>query len=757
MENLTGYSSFNDGQYPIIQNILERKDTIWLLPTWWGKSLCFHMACLLQPASNFVVCPIKSLMYDQVQELKWFWIDKIASITSDLKQKEKEFVQINFSKLKYLMVFISPERFQTKKFREYISNIKNIAYAVIDEMHCLSEWGHDFRTSYLCLAKTIRNYCPWVNFLWLTATASANVLKDIKNELSIVDDESVKTLTEFNRPELEFIVVDDLWDKYKSLVEEYNKIEEKEDVAWIIFTPYVNWDKGCYGLANKLLKKLEIDVRWYSWSCPQNKIYNWDKRYKEPIMDSELFDKYKKEVQEDFKNNKFSLLTATKAFGMWINKKNIAYTFHYWIPTSMEALYQEWWRAWRDKKRFTKNSRASCFVLLWKEKDYEELDLVFSPEVRYENIVYEVDNKFKKKDWKDVFVQLFLWKNWLSSIDDETKNILDMYKILQENWNDEQIIEGKNIDQSEENSNSDVEKTLYRLMLLWVVEDYTISPWIWKSKFEVIYNNIDEEKIKENLESYILKYDSLWINNSRYKEILEKDIPIIEKYIRILLQWSYDHHAYSRRQSLKNLYLDCIRVTNWEISNEDFKKNLESYFRFDNDTYIIQDIADNVDKNIDKRISVFYKTKDISLDDWTIIKERTDEFIWEAWLNSLKSMLGRFLESYQSNMWLNLISWILRLFLNEYEDLDGRKRLENALEQLSQESETIQKEIINQIIDLAVRLDDENKNKLTETLINKLQLSKDMILTIHEKLKDKNTLLAYLIEANKKLLSIKKI
>jgi len=728
LRNIFGYDDFNEWQFPIIQNILSGKDTIWLLPTGWGKSLCFHLACLLQPAISFVVCPIKSLMYDQEQELKWFWINRIACITSDFTAIEKNLIQQKFSREKYFFVFISPERFQTQSFRKYLSELKNIAYAVIDEIHCLSEWWHDFRTSYLCLARTIKNHCKWARFLWLTATASSNVLKDIQNELWIIDKSNVKTLTEFHRPELDFIVLDDIWEKHTKVIEILSKIKNEWDSAGIIFTPNVNWKKWCYSLANQLANQLNTDVRRYSGECPND----WYPAY-EPIMWTDEFSKYKNWVQDDFKKNNFSLLTATKAFGMWVNKKNIAYTIHYGIPTSMEALYQEWWRAGRDKKRFTENHTAECFVLLGRESSQESIEKVFNASTTYEEISKEVDSV--GKNGKDIFTQLFLRKQWLDWINNTTERILKIYSILKGNDTKEQTIT---------TIGSDTEKLLYRLMILWIINDYTMSPGSWWKKFEIIFNDISNDIIKSNLEKYINKYENDGfkkytnvINNNEYSEL--------EKYIRILLQWSYDHHAYSRRQSLKNLYENCLNVIwKWSehISNQEFKKRLEAYFKFDDDTYIMQDIADNVEKNILKRIDVFYQRKDKKIDTNTIIDKQGQE--------NLKSNLSRLLESYQSNVWLNLISGILRLFLNQYADSDGQNRFENALEQLKKKNKETQEIILKQILDIWIHLDDNQKNLLVESL---LRFYWEKIIDIYNELHDNFSLNTYLTISNNRLLS----
>ena len=272
LQNIFGKKSFRDGQFPILENALNRRDTIGLLPTGGGKSLCYQLPCLLQPAINFVVCPIKSLMYDQKENLEKNYIARTNWITSDLETDEKSKVAEEFEQGKYLFVWISPERFQTLNFRNKIAAINknfSIAYAVIDEVHCLSEWGHSFRLSYLNLAKTIDKLSPkdangegTIKFLGLTATASVNVLKDIKVEFSrqksSLEDSNIKTLSDYSRKELYFEVINGKnarkEDELSKLLDKLNKeeafLDDKDEKSGLIFTHNVNGSKGCYPLCN---------------------------------------------------------------------------------------------------------------------------------------------------------------------------------------------------------------------------------------------------------------------------------------------------------------------------------------------------------------------------------------------------------------------------------------------------------------------------------------------------------------------------
>lgn len=255
LDNIFDKPSFREGQFPIISNALNQKDTIGLLPTGGGKSLCYQLPCLLQPSINFVVCPIKSLMYDQNDNLVKTLVTNVSFITSDLEAEEKREIERNFEQGRYLFVWISPEKFQIPSFRDKISAIVanfSIAYAVVDEVHCLSEWGHDFRTSYLNLAKTIDKLSPKqengegkIKFIGLTATASVNVLKDIKIEFARqkqrLEDENIKSLLDYSRKELRFEVINDKGnkiDKLKKLITELKDTEsfiETTDKAGLIF------------------------------------------------------------------------------------------------------------------------------------------------------------------------------------------------------------------------------------------------------------------------------------------------------------------------------------------------------------------------------------------------------------------------------------------------------------------------------------------------------------------------------------------
>lgn len=733
LKNIFGKDNFREGQFPIIAGVLNREDTIGLLPTGGGKSLCYQLPCLLQPSIHFVVCPIKSLMYDQHDNMKDAFISNTGFITSDLDATEKTKVQRDFADGKYLFVWISPERFQIKKFREYISEVNAkapIAYAVIDEVHCLSEWGHDFRTSYLNLSKTIQRFCPSAKFVGLTATASVNVLKDIKVEFARngrqLQDENIKSLLDYSREELEFEVIRDGNNKYKTIkgLIEKEGIAHQTGKAALVFTPHVNGPYGCYEVSNRLKGMVNGKANFYSGQVPMIKERDEQGKLtgrKLPVMKEKDFNEYKKQVQLDFKKDKYTLLAATKAFGMGIDKQNIHYTFHYGIPSSVEALYQEAGRAGRWDKRVEsmKDVKAKCYVLYTPETtDPENVERLFEVDTTFAEI--KEINEEVKWEGKDIFRQIFLFLQGQQDIVEEVKVIqllLDNYfkpssrqliyynTIIQE-------LRGIGFSGAKDRLVQLAQKGIYRLSLLGIVRDWTTD---FVTHYEVEFVSTDESHIKKSLLGFLSKYQP---DIDLEKELEAINRPsVTEKCIWHLLQWTFNNIAYSRKQTLKTLSDWCNDFS--EIGNEAFKERIDNYFRFTDTTFIFQHIAENP-KAYSKWFEVFYFTErdENNEDVKTFIPAIEDGDRRLSELGRLRDGLSRFLESYKNSMGLNVVSGMIRLFLNDYEDTDGRKRLEGGLESIIETfDKNEQQHILEKLTDLGKYLDDDGKEKLCMSIV----------------------------------------
>ena len=715
LDNIFDKPTFREGQFPIISNALNRKDTIGLLPTGGGKSLCYQLPCLLQPSVNFVVCPIKSLMYDQNENLQNMLVTNVSFITSDLDADERRQIETNFEQGRYLFVWISPEKFQIPSFREKISSIIanfSIAYAVVDEVHCLSEWGHDFRTSYLNLAKTIDKLSPKdengegkIKFIGLTATASVNVLKDIKIEFSRrkqrLEDENIKSLLDYSRKELQFEVIDDKGNKSKTIENLINELKDTEyflentEKAGIIFTPNVNGGVGCFAVSNFLNSRYQNKVSWFSGDIPKRDVYDEKTSRKtgtEPVMQRDEFNKFKQKVQKDFKKDKYQILVATKAFGMGIDKQNIFYTFHYGLPSSVEALYQEAGRAgrWDKNKVENKSKTGKCYVLYSPEThDSERVERLFHKDTTFAEMK-EISEEVKW-DGKDIFKQVFLFTQGQNDIDEDFKIILGVINAYFKTESKVRIFWNDAYSKLKIND-ATLQKAIYRLSLLGIVSDWTTN---FIDHFEVQFKTQNETTITKSVSNYITKYEP---NTDVETEILKvQKSTILEKSVWYLLNWTFENIAYSRKQSLKTLSDWCNQFED----SESFKSRIDSYFIFTETTFIIQHIAENP-KEFEK---------------WFDVLTTNNQFPNEVEFKKLRDSISRFLESYRNNLGLNFLSGFVRLALNEYQDSDGKERFESALGTIKQTfSKSEQDDFLNRLMILGKNLNEEQKMELCQSI-----------------------------------------
>lgn len=315
LEKYFGYKSFRRGQEEIIDEIINGRDVLAIMPTGGGKSICYQIPSLILDGVTIVISPLISLMKDQVDTLNSTGINS-AFLNSSLSMYEFNEIMNGIENNKYKIIYVAPERLLSNDFITAITKIK-ISQVAIDEAHCVSQWGHDFRVSYKGIATFIDRLIERPIITAFTATASEEVRSDIVNLLKL---NSPKVfVTGFDRENLRINIVKGI-EKKKFLV---NYVKNNINDSGIIYAATRKEVESIY----ELLKKNKINVGKYHAGLSN------DERIKN---------------QEKFINDEISVIVATNAFGMGIDKPNIRYVLHYNMPKNLEGYYQEIGRAGRD-------------------------------------------------------------------------------------------------------------------------------------------------------------------------------------------------------------------------------------------------------------------------------------------------------------------------------------------------------------------------------------------------------------------------
>jgi ATP-dependent DNA helicase RecQ len=311
-----GYSSFRFDQREIIDNVLAGKDTFVLMPTGGGKSLCYQIPALVLEGLTIVVSPLISLMKDQVDALKLNGIEA-ACLNSSVSIGEQQEIIGKIRERKLKLLYLAPERFFGKEsqFIEFLKSVKVSLFA-IDEAHCISSWGHDFRPEYLMLSK-LRQEFKEVPVIALTATADDLTRKDILEKLAL--DNPHTFVSSFNRANIHYYV-EPKKNSYERLI---SYIRARREDSGII-----------YVLSRKSVEELSANLRLEGFSV---RPYH-----------AGLDKKVKEENQDLFIKDKVKIIVATIAFGMGIDKSNVRYVIHMDLPKNIEGYYQETGRAGRD-------------------------------------------------------------------------------------------------------------------------------------------------------------------------------------------------------------------------------------------------------------------------------------------------------------------------------------------------------------------------------------------------------------------------
>jgi ATP-dependent DNA helicase RecQ len=326
-----GYPTFREGQEEVIRAVLEQKDTMVLFPTGGGKSLCYQLPAVVTEGLTVVISPLVALMQDQVQQLN---SRNIAAtfVNSAISSWEVEQRLVNARNGMYDLLYCAPERLQTELWQAELPNL-NINLIAIDEAHCISEWGHDFRPSYREIRPALESIADSVSWMALTATATPEVRTDIQNNLELSD--PVVVSKGFDRPNLKWWVLPSE-QKDKKLLTAVRRASNTG--SGLI---YAGTRRNCEELSSKIQKQLSIETKPYH-------------------AGKETGDRER--IQRHWVEGDLPLVVATNAFGMGIDKADCRYVIHYEMPYSLEAYYQQAGRAGRD-------GEESFPLLLFKPSD----------------------------------------------------------------------------------------------------------------------------------------------------------------------------------------------------------------------------------------------------------------------------------------------------------------------------------------------------------------------------------------------------
>lgn len=546
---------FRDGQYDIIVRALRAEDTIALLPTGAGKSIAFQLAGMLLPGRTIIIAPIISLIRDQVYNLRSYGISRALGISSDLSGREER--DLAYELLKHgeaFFYYIAPERFQMAEFRE---NLRGMTAAfpvnmiVVDEAHCVSEWGHDFRTAYLRIGQTSRECSTserWTPALVaLTGTASRAVLRDLQRELQISDFEAIITPTSFDREELQYAVLHEKSGHKQFVLESYLKNtlpsafglppesffrhDGSGTYCGMVFCQNVN---AIYGVVNVagLLVDAGIDAAYYAGTKPKS-FYGSEDAWKA----------YKRQTERRFKQDKLSVLVATKAFGMGVDKPNIRYTIHYGIPASIEAFYQEAGRAGRD------GQMAVCTAIVSDDRS-EKNRLLLSPATPIDEVARFVEQTpYDQND--DVTRTLFFHVQSFKGVQTEISVVAEVYAALRPTGERD----SRKVNFGPDSKMN--EKALHRLVVVGVIEDYTVD---YSSRsFFVTLADATRKSVVDKYCAYIAGYHRGRAEQERRKvDVLPDDWDgFVIGMVGLYIQFVYDIIERGQRRAIAEMLAAC--------------------------------------------------------------------------------------------------------------------------------------------------------------------------------------------------------
>ncbi|MDE0101163.1 MAG: RecQ family ATP-dependent DNA helicase [Bryobacterales bacterium] len=546
---------FLEGQGRALLNVLRKIDSIVLLPTGGGKSIIYQLAGLLIPGVTIVVDPLVALMEDQLEGLESYGIDKTVAIFLEARVHQERKIGL-VEQGQFQFVFLSPERLQSPRFRDAIQGLTEkypVNLAVIDEAHCVSEWGHDFRPAYLSLANSLRSFRSSEDsvsptLLALTGTASRAVLRDMIRDLEIDRNNSDALIRpeSFDRKEIKFRIIRTTPNyaaaKLRSELQrlpmvcglpttEYYKPRGRKTNSGIVFVPTVRGPTGIMDVLDHVRKATPAEVTCYSGKDPASDANpNWTKQ--------------KHQNARDFKKNEMPILVATKAYGMGIDKPNIRYTIHYGVPSSLEQFYQEAGRAGRDRME-------AYSTIILAELSKIRSDRLLDPDLELESLRQmhlEASRNLSSRD--DITRALFFHLNGFNGTDRETASIGYLIESIFDKPSEVPIRLPFGAEREP------LEKAIYRLYKIGFVRDYTVD--FGSRVFEITMNQFEFTRIRTQILDYVryVAPGKLRSIRRRIDSIDAKEgSQVLIGLATVFIEFTYDEIERARRRAIQEAIL----------------------------------------------------------------------------------------------------------------------------------------------------------------------------------------------------------
>ena len=645
LQTLFRKQQFRDGQLEAIANGLRGIDSVVLLPTGAGKSIIYQMTGLLMPGLTLVVDPIIALIDDQIRVLKSYGIDRVLGLKAmATNQMQALLRKVEEGQFHFLM--ISPERMQNSAFRNSLRTLSQhtlVNLCVIDEAHCVSEWGHDFRTSYLNLARNMRlfardNHGQSPSLFGLTGTASRAVLRDMLVDLEI--DQSNRNAmvkaSDFDRSELEFRVIKiPPKELHPTLVGQMTNIAQyfqlprtiltatkgKNTKSGIVFCQTVRGPRGVYDLEKAISGVYGNATTIFAGS-----------------LESDV----KTGNAQAFIENRAPVMVSTKAFGMGIDKPNVRYIVHAGMPGSLESYYQEAGRAGRD------GSKALCVILFCEESEARTKEML-APTSSNENV-----SRLMKEEpgtaRSDANTAMFFHLNSFPGVEEETNGVRQLLDEI-ESIKPSQIP----LAFSERNYEKK-EKAIFRLVQIGVVQDYTVD--FGSKKMELTLDYYNRDRARKSIIDYVTR------SQPGRADQVAKDINAIVattdreeiiSLLRYVIQFSYDVIVRSRKRAISEA-LEAARVGS--VSPDAFRDRLLDY---------LEEGAGS------RQVEELLNKSEIDLSDWLDI---SDSIHNAAEAGELRGISIRYLESYPDHPGLLLLRSLAEISTSDADLILCRQDLE---------------------------------------------------------------------------------